>query len=63
MCSLENAFNSFITDEKHKEMLNKYEIQDKLIKEEYIITKDALLNKYNGLYKIIEKQNSKDSGD
>ncbi len=47
MCSLENAFNSFITDEKHKEMLNKYEIQDKLLKDEYIITKDALLNKYN----------------
>jgi hypothetical protein len=47
MCSLENAFNSFITDETHKEMLNKYEIQDKLLKDEYIITKDALLNKYN----------------
>ncbi len=47
MCSLEDAFDSFITDEKHKEMFNKYEIQDKLLKEEYKIIKDALLNKYN----------------
>ena len=47
MCSLENAFNSFITDEKHKEMLKKYEIQDIKIKEEYRLAKEALFTKYN----------------
>ena len=46
MCSLEDAFNSFVTDEKHKEMLNKYELQDKKLKEEYQLNKIALFTKY-----------------
>ncbi len=47
MCSLENAFNCFITDDKTKEMISKYEEQDKKLIKEVELKKSALLNKFN----------------
>ena len=47
MCSLEDAFNSFITDDETKNLMKKYEEKDRKLKQEAELKKSVLLTKFN----------------